>query len=73
MRHCKDLACGLNIKLESFAYMDTFVFKPWISNPLMLLLDLILVASISMAIMNGYGDSGHAYLTPLDNSKLSEK
>ena len=62
MRHCRDLACGLNIKLESSAYMDTFVFKPCVCNPLMLLLDLILTASISMAITNRYGDSGHPCL-----------
>jgi hypothetical protein len=73
MRHCRDLACGHNIKLESSAYMDTFVFKPWISNLIMLLWDLILIDSISMAITNIYGDSGHPCSTPLDNSKLSEK
>ena len=40
----RDSNCGFKRKHESSAYNDNFVFKPRISNPLILLLELILKA-----------------------------
>jgi hypothetical protein len=72
-RLCRDPNCRFKRKQESSRYNDTFVFKPWISKPLILLLDLMLTANILMAIINRYADSGQPCFTPLDNLILSEK
>jgi hypothetical protein len=72
MRPWRDSDCGFKIKHESSAHNDTFVFKPWISYPLILFFDLILTTNISMAIINKYADSGQPCFTPLDSFKLSE-
>ena len=65
MRLWRDRNCGFKRKHELSVYNDTFLLKPWISNPLTLLLDLILIANILMAIINRYADSGQPCFTPL--------
>jgi hypothetical protein len=72
MRLWRDSNCGCKIKHESSSYNDPFVIKPWISSPMILLLDLILIANISLAIVNRYADSGQPCLTSLESLKLSE-
>jgi hypothetical protein len=72
MSQWRDSNCGFKRKHEFSAYNDTFVFKLRISNPLILLFDLILTANISMAIINRYADSGQPCFTPLASLKLSE-
>ena len=75
MRPWRDYNCGFKIKHESSAYYETYyetVFMPRISNPLILLLDLILKTNISIALINRYADSGKPCFTPLDSLNLSE-
>jgi hypothetical protein len=72
MRLWRDPNCGFKRKHESSAYDDSFVFKHWISSPLILLLDLILTANILMAIINRYANRGQPYFS-LDSLKLFEK
>jgi hypothetical protein len=71
MRLWRDSNHGFKRKHELSDYSDTFVLKPWIFNPLILLLDLILTAHIPIAIINRYVNICQPCFTPLDSLNVA--